>query len=207
MDNVQYRSLTNGIQPAMRLSMNYRILVLAVACCGILQGSEPDRSVQALIVRDIGQGPLRVEPGDSRATAVIFVSTVCPMAADYGQRLVKLRDDYSRQGVRMLLIDSNDNESDAEVEEWRTALGLPFLVYRDPHTQVAEALQVYSTPTAVVLDQTGAIRYWGSIDDARNPSRVDKPYLRLALDALLAGKAVERPRTRVLGCSIKRAAP
>ncbi len=206
MKDVLYRQLVNGIQPALSLSMNYRLLLLAVACCGILHGSEPDRSVQALMVRDIVHGPLRIEPGDSRATAVIFVSAVCPMAADYGQRLVKLSNDYAHQGVKMLLIDSNDNESDAQVEAWRTALELPFPVYRDPHTQAAETLQVYSTPTAVVLDQSGAIRYWGSIDDARNPSRVDKPYLRLALDALVAGKAIERPRTRVLGCSIKRAA-
>jgi alkyl hydroperoxide reductase subunit AhpC len=179
------------------------IAVMLVAGCQLLHGVQNLGTVQRFVVREIGRAPIQVELDASRATAVFFVSAACPMSAAYGARFAKLHKGYSDREVRLILVNSNQNESDAEVDEQRKASSLPFPVYRDPNGQLAELLQAYATPTAVVLDRSGTVRYFGSFDDARDPTRVTKQYVKLAIDAVLAGKAVELPRTRVMGCFIK----
>jgi hypothetical protein len=125
------------------------------------------------------------------------------MSAEYMERLALLDKTYSAQGINMLLVNSNANESDTEVEQQRRAAALPFSIYRDPNGQVAQALNARATPTAVVIDIGGLIRYSGRIDDARNPAKVKQQYLGPAIEAVLGGKPVAISRTRVLGCTIK----
>jgi AhpC/TSA family protein len=186
--------------------MKSLIAITAIACVSPFLGGESLNTINSFTVREIGMAPTQIQVNANRATVVVFVSAICPMSADYSQRLTKLNEDYSPRGARIVLINSNDNETDEQVNEQRRLSGLKLPVYRDPSGRLAAQVQAYSTPTAVMLDQSGAIRYWGSIDDARNPVRVTKPYLQLAIDAVLAGRAVDRPRTRALGCSIKRLA-
>jgi hypothetical protein len=54
------------------------------------------------------------------------------------------------------------------------------------------------------MDKDGVLRYHGSIDDSQNPARVNTQGLRLALDALLAGRPASPEETKAFGCSIKR---
>ncbi len=181
-------------------------VILAIVCVStVLGGGETLNTVNSFTVREIDRAPTQIQVSDSRVTVVVFVSAVCPMSADYSGRLTKLDKEYSHRRVRMILVNSNDNEPDMQVNEQRKLGGLTLPVYRDSSGRLAALLQAYSTPTAVVLDQGGALRYWGSIDDTRSPERVTKPYLQLAIDAVLTGRTVDRPRTRVMGCSIKRA--
>ena len=72
------------------------------------------------------------------------------------------------------------------------------------HGQLAGATV---TPTAVVLDREGAVRYRGRIDDfyaaLGKPRRQATTHeLRDALDAVLAGKPVAVPEAKALGCYI-----
>jgi hypothetical protein len=55
-----------------------------------------------------------------------------------------------------------------------------------------------------VIDSTGTLVYHGQIDDSRNEQRVQQQGLRMALDAVLAGKPVGVAETKAFGCSIKR---
>ena len=55
-----------------------------------------------------------------------------------------------------------------------------------------------------MIDSAGVIRYHGSIDDSQNLGRVTTQRLRLALDAVLAGKEPPQTETKAFGCSIKR---
>jgi hypothetical protein len=179
-----------------------QILTTIGCSCLVLYGSPPIGTIHSFVLGEIGREPKQVQLGIYRATVVVFVSALCPMSMDYGDRLKKLNEDFSSQDVRMILVNSNQNEPDTQVEEQISSLRIP--VYRDPHGQLAELLAAYSTPTAVVLDQSGTVRYSGAIDDARNSARVTKQYLRMAIEAILEGKDVAPARTRAFGCSIKR---
>ncbi|HEV2687905.1 MAG TPA: hypothetical protein VGV35_05100, partial [Bryobacteraceae bacterium] len=78
-------------------------------------------------------------------------------------------------------------------------------VYKDGNNVLADRFGAEVTPESYVIDSNGVIRYHGSIDDSQNEARIRTRGLRLALDAVLAGKPVEITQTKAFGCSIKRA--
>lgn len=181
-----------------------RILLCAVVWAGTPLAETA--IVDVLTLKKTDGSTHQVRTGDARATAVVFVSAECPMSLQYPERLAKLAADYAGKGIQFLLVNSNVNETNEEVEKQRTAAGIALPIYRDPAAALAEFLGAVATPTAVVIDQTGARRYRGMIDNSRDPSRVTKELLRMALDAVLAGRPVEIAYTRVIGCTIKAAA-
>ena len=72
---------------------------------------------------------------------------------------------------------------------------------------VATRARVTITPSVVLVDRGGAIRYRGRIDNAyadlgKPRQHVTSHDLRASLDALLAGRPVPTPETEALGCYI-----
>ncbi|MCS6953054.1 MAG: redoxin domain-containing protein [Bryobacterales bacterium] len=136
-------------------------------------------------------------------TVILFIATQCPISNDYNERMKAIYSDYASKGVKFVAINSNHTEPAEEVEQHRIKNGFQFAVYKDPDNKIADRFAAQFTPEVFVLDKTGTIRYHGYIDDSRKGD-VKHPGLRLALDALLAGKEVERPETKAFGCTIKR---
>jgi hypothetical protein len=63
------------------------------------------------------------------------------------------------------------------------------------------------TPTAVVVDAQGTVRYRGRVDNlyaalGKTRQQVTSHDLRDALDAVLAGRPVAHPETEAIGCFI-----
>lgn len=140
-----------------------------------------------------------------KATVILFVSTVCPVSGDYLPRIEQLWADYGRHdGVRMLVVFPNKTESLADVRRYASELRVPFPVYRDEGNVLADALRAAVTPTAVVVDREGNTVYIGAIDDAVNPARVKRAYVREAIEAALAGRALADSVQTAQGCTIKR---
>jgi hypothetical protein len=74
--------------------------------------------------------------------------------------------------------------------------------YDEPGT-VGKAFGAVKTPEFYVLDKERKVRYHGALDDSpMNEAKVTKNYVKGAVDALLAGKEVETPDTRAVGCGI-----
>src|SRR2546425_518170 len=75
-------------------------------------------------------------------------------------------------------------------------------------TRITEIFHAERLPTAYVLDGSRTVRYQGRIDDQFERS-VKRPQpssndLKDALRAVLAGKEVEHPFSKVVGCPINR---
>ena len=138
-------------------------------------------------------------------TVVTFISTQCPVSNGYNQRMNALFNDYSSKGVKFIFVNANQNERAGEVRQHAKNVGFVFPVYKDANNVVADRFGAEVTPENYVIDSSGAIRYHGSIDDSQNEARIRTRGLRLALDAVLAGKPVEIAETKAFGCSIKRA--
>jgi thiol-disulfide isomerase/thioredoxin len=137
-------------------------------------------------------------------TVVTFVSARCQVSNAYGARLEALYEEYTPRGVRILFVNANTNESDEEIVENARQHRFRFPIYRDSTSKAADLLGAQLTPETFVLDRDAVVRYRGAIDDARNPARVKKRSLRLALDRVLAGQTVAVPETKAFGCAIKR---
>ena len=144
------------------------------------------------------------EIGKGQVAVVAFISARCPVSNVYGDRLETIYADYSARGVKFLFLNPNVNESGGEIAENAKRHGYKFPVERDLNGELAMKLGAEFTPEVYVLDKDGSVRYHGGIDDAQNPARVKTQSLRLALDAVLAGKSVAAPVTKAFGCTIKR---
>ncbi len=142
---------------------------------------------------------VRFESAVVRATVVIFISTVCPISNDYHDRFEKLHEEFGGRGVRFLFVYSNYNESDAEVRRHAAESRFGFPVYRDHGQRLAGELEAMVTPTAVVLDRAGVIRYRGAVDDALNPARVKSAYLARAIEAVMDGRDPSPGETKAEG--------
>lgn len=130
-----------------------------------------------------------------------FIATQCPYSLQQDPVIRKVCADYSKKGVAFLGINSNKQESAPEVARHQKDTKLGFPVLKDWDNKVADLFKATHTPHIYVIDAKGVLRYTGSIE----PQRGEKtPYLRNALDDLLAGKEVRRNKTRQWGCTIKR---
>lgn len=139
---------------------------------------------------------------------VAFLGTECPLAKLYGPRLQKLADEYGPRGVRFVAVDSNSQDSLAEITAFVHRHDVQYPVLKDQANRVADQFGATRTPEVFVLDRARRVRYQGRVDDQYvvgiqrdQPTRED---LRAALDELLAGQAVSEPTTKALGCLIGR---
>jgi peroxiredoxin len=145
---------------------------------------------------------------DAPATVVIWTCNHCPYALAWHDRLVDVARDYAVRGVRFLAVNSNDAErypadSYEAMRERVAAEEWPFPYLHDESQEVARKWGAERTPHLFVVDAEGRLRYEGAPDpDYGDPSH-EAVWLREALDDLLAGDEVARPRTDPVGCTIK----
>ena len=141
---------------------------------------------------------------EKKATVLMFISTECPVSNDYNERIVALHNDYKDQGVQFIGINSNRNESSAEIVEHNKTNKFSFLVLKDLRNEIADKFGARRTPEVYLLDEKRILRYRGAIDNSqKNP---ETHYLRETLDLVVAGKAIPEDckKTKAFGCTIKR---
>lgn len=184
----------------MRLSL--AALAFAIAAAAAEPG-EVGQHVSTLHLRDLENRELTFSL-HGKPTAVVFISALCPVSNAYNDRLNALYRAFSSRGVQLLFVNSNSNESAAEIAEHRRQAEFLFPVLRDTSNQVADQMGASTTPEAFLFDGRGILRYRGAIDDAKNPARVKQSYLALGLDELLANKPVTTAQSKSFGCTIHR---
>ena len=138
-------------------------------------------------------------------TVLIFIAVQCPVSNAYNERMEKLAQDYRARGINMIGINSNVKEDAAAVKAHAAEHNLTFTILKDPSNKIADKLGASVTPEAYFLDANNKLLYHGRIDNARNPEQIETSDLRNALDAALAGKAIEKTEAKAFGCTIKRA--
>jgi peroxiredoxin len=145
-----------------------------------------------------------------KAVVVVFIGTQCPINNAYMLRLAELHKTYADRGVSLVAVNANQQDDTQAVAEHAKKFGIPFPVLKDGKNVVADRFGARRTPEAFVIDAEGKICYQGRIDDQfgvnfkrPRPTRND---LAVAIDEVMAGKAVTQPRTQVAGCIIGRAA-
>jgi peroxiredoxin/mono/diheme cytochrome c family protein len=148
---------------------------------------------------------------DSKAIVVIFLGTECPLSNDYLAELAALHKTYSEKGVRFVGVNSNRQDTPEKVKEHARKHAVPFPVVKDPGNKVADLFAAKRTPEAFLLDGSGKVLYQGRIDDQfgvgyRRPGKPSRQDLAEALNEVLAGKAVSKPKTEAAGCFIARVA-
>jgi len=145
----------------------------------------------------------------AKALVVVFSCNHCPYVMAYEDRMIALQRDYAGKGVRLVAINSNDADNypedafDRMVERSsKKAYNFPYL--RDETQEVAKAYGATHTPHLFVFDARGKLAYTGKIDDNwEDAGAVKSPFLREALDELVAGRPPKLAETHAIGCTIK----
>ena len=148
----------------------------------------------------------------SPVVVVVFMGVECPLAKLYAPRLSELAEQYKGRDVAFLAVDSNAQDSLAEMTHFARVyeLSIPFL--KDPGNVVADQFAAERTPEAFVLDRDRVAHYRGRIDDQygfqtgvgyQRPKALKRD-LAEAIDQLLAAQPVSEPVTRAPGCLIGR---
>jgi len=138
-------------------------------------------------------------------TVLLFIAVQCPVSNAYNERMEKLAADYNAKGIAVIGINSNAAEDAAAVKAHATEKGLTFPILKDSGNKIADKLGASRTPEAYFIDGNNKLLYHGRIDSSQNPATIESNDLRMALDAALAGKPIEKTESKAFGCSIKRA--
>lgn len=142
----------------------------------------------------------------AKAVVVVFSCNHCPVAQSYEERLIAFQKEYKDKGVTLVAINVNNTPADRldKMKERAEKRGFNFTYLYDPSQEIARKFGATCTPHAFLLDGDRKIAYMGKIDDSPlDPTRVTKPYLRKAVDAVLAGKTPEIQETFQTGCGIQ----
>ncbi|HKS59805.1 MAG TPA: thioredoxin family protein [Thermoplasmata archaeon] len=151
-------------------------------------------------LRDFDKNPLLV---------VSFWCNHCPYVQAWEGRMVALGREYGPKGVGFVLINSNDAAAypDDRFESMvRRAKdrGYPFPYLHDESQAIAHAYGALVTPHPMLFGPDRKLLFQGRIDDNHErPDRVNRSFLREALDAALAHRPIAEPQRSVAGCSVK----
>jgi peroxiredoxin len=140
-----------------------------------------------------------------KGTVLLFIAVQCPVSNAYNERMEKLAADYKAKGIAVIGINSNVKEDADAVRGHAAENKLTFPILKDPGNKIADKLGATVTPEAYFIDASNKLLYHGRIDNSRNPDQIETSDLRNALDASLAGKAIEKTEAKAFGCTIKRA--
>jgi peroxiredoxin len=181
------------------------VSLIVVSCADTSAKVRPGSKAPQFTLRD-GTGKefsLRDEL-KNKFVVIIFMGTHCPASNGYNGRMTELYRDYGQHEVSFLGVNSNAGEGAEEVLEHAKNRNIGFPVLKDLKNVVADAYGAQVTPEVFVIDRQGVLRYHGRIDDDVRGRNITSQDLRVALDALLAGKAVPIAETRIFGCGIER---
>lgn len=144
-----------------------------------------------------------------KGTLVIFSCNHCPYVKAWEDRLVAIGNEAMEKGIGTIVINSNDPSRNAEdgFEAMQTRAkekGMKFPYVVDATSELARAYGASKTPEVFLFDASKKLVYHGAIDDnSESAEAVKTPYLRQAIDAMLAGQPVPMAETKALGCGIK----
>jgi thiol-disulfide isomerase/thioredoxin len=145
-----------------------------------------------------------------KATVVMFLCNHCPYVIYVNEELVKISMDYQSKGVAFVGISSNDavnypQDGPELMKAHAVETGYDFPYLYDETQEVAKAYDAACTPDFYIFDGNQKLAYRGRIDDARpkNDKSITGQDLRIALDAILSGKAVTERQYPSGGCNIK----
>lgn len=154
---------------------------------------------------DPAHSPVRLSELRGSVVVAYFSSIRCPVSNQYEERIAQLAERYGQSGrVKFVAIHSGaDAQSPAEVAVQSSVARLNFPQLLDVDGSVAAAYAATQTPTFVVIDRSGDVRYRGALDDSRTIDRVTQRYLENAIADVLAGRTVRQQSSEVEGCAIR----
>ncbi len=148
---------------------------------------------------------------NAKGFMVVFICNKCPMANFYTERLNNLNLKYKDKGFPLLVLNSMDTlvyaeESFVLMQKKAKINKFNFPYLQDKEQKIAKQFKATHTPQAFVIlkNKLGKydIKYQGAIDDNAGDAKIANPNLENAVNELVQGKNVSKPKTESFGCRI-----
>lgn len=144
-----------------------------------------------------------------KGLCIIFTNHQCQYAQLYEKRITEISNLYKAQGIKVVAIESKIESFEGSTQslaEYLESGNLPFQYVIDIDNSLSTKFGAQSSPHAFLMSKKGdefVLKYSGSIDNnSRKPERASQRYLISAIEALLNNQAIDKPRTKAIGCSI-----
>lgn len=189
----------------------FAVLMAALAIPGAVAAEKEKKyqvgdEVKAFELKDVnGKNHNLADLLGKQIIVLDFWNCQCPVSAGFEPQLKDIAAKYEGKEVVFLAIDSNVNNSEDLIKKYAEEKKLNYPVLKDVNNVIADQFGAERTPEVFVIGKDQKIHYHGAITDNQDAAKVKNHYLVSALDALIAGKAVETKKTAAFGCSIKRA--
>lgn len=181
---------------------------LSMACLAQTTAlGDEQRGVAAQTPTDTNGVAVNVPDPKAKVTALIFVAHDCPMANAYAPEIARLCKEFTPRGAAFRIVYAERDLAKGDAGRHAKEFAFPCPAILDRELRLAARVGATMTPQAVLLSPEGAVLYLGRIDDIyadygkkrAQPAHRD---LRDAIEAVLVGRAVPKPRTPSLGCHI-----
>ena len=191
------------------------VMALSMACWTSEAGTAGQSSAKlaSISVKDVkGDTVKPLFDTGQKATVMFFVMHECPVANGYAPEISRITSEYATKGVRAFVVYVESDLTEEQARGHARDYGYKSGALLDPQHLLVKAAGATVSPEAVAFSPAGDVLYRGRIDDRAvdfgkrrvEPTRRD---LRLALDAILAGKPVPARLTKAVGCYIPEAHP
>lgn len=183
----------------------FNILFLLAAWSATAQTIENFSALNAVDGKTISLNSYSSKAG----VVIIFTSNTCPFDQYYLDRIQALANAYAAR-VPVLLINSHiDATESAEAMKayaQKCNITMPYLADKDQ--TIANQFNARKSPEALVLKNLAGkfiLVYRGALDNnAQSAAEVTSPFLKNAIDKMLAGEKIDTNDVRPVGCSIRR---
>ncbi len=141
---------------------------------------------------------------------VIFSSNTCPWVMRLQDRYTDISQMIRTNKIGLVALNSNENYRDRgdgmdDMIKHARKAGYDFPYVLDKDHLVADAFGASRTPHVFLFNGDMTLVYVGAIDDnANDAASVKDYYVKDAIDQLISGQELSRPKTKSLGCTIKR---
>lgn len=134
-----------------------------------------------------------------KPVVAMFISDTCGTTWRYEKRVGEFQKKYGKKVV-LLGVHSNANGTDDAIKKYAEARNFAAPVLNDrTKNELAAWVDARNTPTVLVIDKKGILRYQGSWDDSAMEENVKQQFAVAAVDAVLAGKPVAVKSNRPFG--------
>ena len=149
---------------------------------------------------------------DKNGVLVMFSCNTCPFVIK-NQPITRQTIAYAKaHHIGVVIINSNqakrgDDDSYENMKKYAQEQGYTVPYLADDNAKIADMFGANHTPEIFLFNNQQKLVYKGAMNDnPSDPSGYKKMYINDAIDALVAGKKIETPITKSIGCSIKRRA-
>ena len=136
---------------------------------------------------------------DKKSVVLFFMSEKCEVTWRYEKRMGQLMQKYGKKDIAFFSVRCSANDTPQSICKFAESKNFVMPLLNDAKGQMTAYFGVENTPSFVLIDKKGVLRYFGSFDDAQDEPDVTKTFLPDAIGAVMSDKVVAIKKTEPFG--------